>query len=87
MLTRRTVVGGAAAGATGSMLGGTSAFGQVRSVSPPVSQVQSEFLYFDDPVEEFRAHLRLERDLVEDQGTTLTWYNWIVFVIPGGRRP
>jgi len=86
MFTRRTIVG-AAAGATGSMLGGATAFGQVRSISPPVSQVQSEFLYFDDPVEEFRAHLRMERDLVEDQGTTLTWYNWIVFVIPGGRRP
>jgi len=86
MLTRRTVVG-AAAGATGSMLGSAAAIGQVRSVSPPVSQVKSEFLYFDDPVEELRAHLRMERDLVQDQGTTLTWYNWMVFVIPGGRRP
>ena len=86
MFTRRTIVG-AAAGATGSMLGGATALGQVRSISPPVSQVRSEFLFFDDPVEEFRAHLRIERDLVEDQGTTLTWYNWMVFVIPGGRRP
>ena len=38
-------------------------------------------------VEELRAHLRMERDLVEKQGSTLTWYHWIVFVIPGGQRP
>jgi len=60
---------------------------QLRSLTPPVSQVVSEFIYFEDPVEEFHAHLRMERDLVEDQGSTLTWYHWIVFVIPTDRRP
>jgi len=57
------------------------------SLSPPVSQVKSDFLYFDDPVAEFRAHMRIERDLVENQGSTITWYHWMVFIIPGGRRP
>jgi hypothetical protein len=72
MLSRRSFVS-AAAGATGTLLGGRTAQAQIaKSLSPPVSQVVSEFLYFDDPVEEFRAHMRIERDLVEDQGTTLT---------------
>ena len=87
MLSRRSFVS-AAAGATGTLIGGGAAQAQIaKSLAPPVSQVASEFLYFDDPVEEFRAHMRIERDLVEDQGTTLTWYHWMAFVIPGGRRP
>lgn len=87
MLSRRTLVG-SAIGAGGLLLGSAAARGQsLVSLSPPVSQTISEFLYFDDPVEEFQAHLRMERDLVEEQGSTLTWYHWIVFSIPGGRRP
>ena len=87
MPTRRRFMTAAGATAGGLLVGG-GAQGQIaRSVSPPVSQVVSEFLYFDDPVEEFRAHMRMERDLVAEQGTTLTWYHWMVFVIPGGRRP
>lgn len=87
MLTRRGFVS-AAAGATGTLLTSATARAQTASsLSPPVSQVVSEFLEFDDPVEEFRAHMRMERDLAEDQGTTLTWYQWMAFVIPGGRRP
>ena len=87
MVTRRKFVS-AAAGATGTLLAGAAAPAQTpRPISTTVSQVVSEFLYFDDPVEEFRAHMRMERDLVEQQGTTLTWYHWIVFIIPGGRRP
>jgi hypothetical protein len=31
--------------------------------------------------------MRIERDLVEDEGSTITWYHWMVFMIPGGRRP
>ena len=87
MLTRRGFVS-AAAGATGTLIGSTAAQSQIpKSIAPPVSQVVSEFLYFDDPVEEFRAHMRMERDLAEEQGTTLTWYHWMLFIIPGGRRP
>lgn len=77
-----------AAGATSALIGAKTAVAQdLVSVSPPISQVTSEFLYFEDPVEEFRAHFRMGRDLVEDQGSTLTWYHWMVFAIPGGRRP
>jgi hypothetical protein len=87
MLTRRNFVS-ATAGATGTLLGGAAVQAQMpKSLTPPVSQVVSEFIHFDDPVEEFRAHMRMGRDLVEDQGMTLTWYHWMAFVIPGGRRP
>ena len=54
---------------------------------PKLSQLMSEILTFDDPVEEFRQHLRIERGLVEEEGSTLTWYNWIAFVVPEGRAP
>ncbi len=87
MVTRRNALS-TAAGATGALLTGQRAQAQtVKSLSPPVGQTVSEFLQFDDPAEEFRAHMRIERDLVADQGATLTWYHWMVFVIPGGRRP
>ena len=80
-VTSTTAVAGALAGA-----GGAQAQDLV-STSPLVAQVESEFLYFDDPEEEFRAHMRIERDLAEDFGETITWYHWMVFIIPGGRRP
>lgn len=87
MVTRRHALS-AAAGATGALLGGSTVQSQThKSISTPVSQVTSEFVYFDDPVDEFRAQFRMGRDLVEEQGSTLTWYHWMVFVIPGGRRP
>ncbi len=87
MVTRRRFVS-SAAGATGALLGSGALQAQAQqSRHPSVSKVVSEFIYFDDPVEEFRAHMRMERDLVEQQGTTLTWYHWMVFIIPGGRRP
>ena len=87
MVSRRDALS-IAFGATGAVLGGQSAQSQtLTSLSPPTSQVTSEFIYFDDPADEFRAQFRMGRDLVEDQGSTLTWYHWMVFVIPGGRRP
>lgn len=87
MFSRRGLVRSAAA-AAGALAGTRSAVTQdLVSLVPPVSQVRSEFLHYDDPVAEFRAHMRIERDLVEAQGSTITWYHWIVFVIPGGRRP
>ena len=87
MITRRNLIS-AAAGATGAAIGSSAVSAAMpRSIVPPVSGVTSEFLFFDDPVEEFRAHMRMERDLVEDQGSTITWYHWITFMIPVGRRP
>jgi len=88
MFTRRNFVTSTAAAAGAIAGAGSSAKAQnLTSVSPPIAQVESEFLYFDDPVEEFRAHMRIERDLAETEGSTITWYHWMVFVIPGGRRP
>jgi hypothetical protein len=87
MTTRRSFVSSTAV-AAGALAASSGAQSQsLVSLSPPVSQVDSEFLTFDDPVEEFRADFRMGRDLVEDEGSTITWYNWMVFVIPGGRRP
>lgn len=86
MLSRRGFVAGSAAGALTASLSSAKAQ-ELKSLAPPISQVQSEFLYFDDPVDEFRAHMRIERDLVEDEGSTITWYHWMVFMIPGDRRP
>ena len=65
-VTSSAAVAGAMAGVgAGAGAGAKSAQAQnLVSLSPPVSQVESEFLYFDDPVEEFRAHMRIERDLV-----------------------
>ncbi len=88
MFSRRNFVTSSTAGAAGALAGAGTANAQtLTSLNPPVAQVESEFLYFDDPVEELKAHLRIERDLVEDVGETFTWYHWMVFVIPGGRRP
>lgn len=88
MFSRRNFVTSTAAAGAGALAGAGNAQAQtLTSLAPPISQVQSEFLYFDDPVEEFRQHLRIERDLVEDEGDTITWYHWIVFMIPGDRRP
>jgi hypothetical protein len=52
-----------------------------------LSQITSEALFFDDPDEAFRQHMRIERALVDTEGTHLTWYNWIAFVIAEGRSP
>lgn len=85
MITRRKFV---ASTAVGALAGAGSASAQsLISLDPPISQVNSEFLYFDDPVKEFRAHMRIERDLVKKQGSTLTWYHWMVFMIPASGRP
>ncbi|MFT4939850.1 MAG: hypothetical protein ACI88A_002899 [Paraglaciecola sp.] len=46
-----------------------------------VAKVKSDFIFFDDPVAKLHNHLRMERDLAE-QSHTLTWYHWIVFMVP-----
>lgn len=51
-----------------------------------VAKVRSEFLHFDDPVAKLHAHLRLERTLAEES-STLTWYHWVVFMVPKTRAP
>lgn len=85
MITRRQFVNSTAVGA---LAGAKSASAQTLvSLEPTISQVNSKFLSYDNPVEEFRAHMRIERDLVKKQGSTITWYHWMVFMIPGNRRP
>lgn len=64
---------------------------EVRPVLPAsrehmIDKVQSEFLFFDDPVAKLHAHLRLERDLGE-QTYTITWYHFVVFIVPVTQAP
>lgn len=42
---------------------------------------------FETSVDEFEAHFRMERDLVAEEGTTLAWYHWLAYVIPGVSAP
>ena len=87
MINRRTLLSGTA-GAAGALVGSRTLQAQMpRSISPPVSPVISEFIEFEDPAAEFRAHMRMARDLVEDEGSTITWYHWMTFMIPVGQRP
>ena len=51
-----------------------------------IAKVRSEFLHFDDPVAKLHARLRVERNLAEES-FTLTWYHWIVFVVPAKSAP
>lgn len=87
--------GFATAGAAAA-LGGLGAAGAEASIIVPrgkpagdmaLSRVSSEFMFFEDSDEAFRQHLRMERDLVESQGKTLTWYHWLAFAIIEGRSP
>lgn len=86
----RRLFAGAALGAIGGAVGASPARAtivQPRGGTMALSKVVSEYLRFEDEDEAFRQHLRIERDLVDSQGTTLTWYNWIAYVIAEGRSP
>ena len=90
MISRRSFVGSAAAlSAGGAMLGsGPAAATKARSGHwPDNPTMTSLFVGFDDPIEEFEAHFRIERDLVDYQGTALTWFYWMVYMVPGDRPP
>lgn len=89
---RRELMLAALAGIGATLAG--PAFPAVQATSPvpmasnehKVAQVRAEFLHFEDPVAKLHAHLRLERTLAEES-TTLTWYNWVVFMVPKVRPP
>ncbi|WP_394728645.1 hypothetical protein [Altererythrobacter sp. GH1-8] len=87
---RRSMLGGMGALAGAGLMSGTAASAKHHSGPkhwPETSKMTSSFVEFDDPIEEFEAHFRIERDLVEDQGTALTWYYWMVYMVPGDRPP
>lgn len=50
-------------------------------------QVRSTFMTFDDPVKEFEAHFRFERDLQPEQGTAVSWYYWTAYIVPDNSAP
>jgi hypothetical protein len=87
---RRSLLGGMSALAGAGMAGGTLGHSVPAAAAhkmPRSTKVQTRFLEFDDPVEEFEAHFRMERDLVENQGTALTWFYWMLYLVPGDRPP
>lgn len=49
--------------------------------------VTSELMTYDDEVEKFKAHFRIERDLAETQGECVAWYHWIAYVVPENSAP
>lgn len=85
---RREVLRTALAGVGASLLPGAAAAVPLTSPTKEhsIAKVRSEFLHFDDPVAKLHAHLRLERTLAEES-TTLTWYHWIVFMVPEVKAP
>jgi hypothetical protein len=50
-------------------------------------QVRSTFMTFDDPIKEFEAHFRFERDLQPEQGTAISWYYWTAYIVPENSAP
>lgn len=92
LASRRELLAAALAGIGASVLPNPAAD---ASPLPPVpatpderkvAKVRSEFLHFDDPVAKLHAHLRVERNLAEES-STLTWYHWIVFMVPVTQAP
>lgn len=66
--------------------GGVPVPGASTAGSRRAGPTTSRFLTFSDPVDEFRAHFRFERDL-RDESQVVTWYHFTVFAVPEGARP
>ena len=92
MCTRRSLLAAGLSGVGASLLQASGATAQSTLPLPATpdehltSQVRSEFLLFDDPVARLHAHLRMERRLAEES-YTITWYHFIVFMIPVTMAP
>ena len=84
MFDRRTALT-AMAGLPVLAAAGSAAAQLPDSLTP--APVETELLSFPDAVAKFRAHFRMERDLVESEGTCLAWYYWIAYVVPLGGAP
>jgi hypothetical protein len=57
------------------------------SAAQAANPIRSEFRFFADDAEAFRAHFRFERDLVDAKGETVTWYHFVVYAVADGVRP
>jgi hypothetical protein len=91
--SRRELLAAALAGVGATLVAGPAGAvdpTETRTAGTPaehgVAKVRSQFLHFDDPVAKLHAHLRLERTLGEET-STLTWYHWVVFMVPKVRPP
>jgi len=85
-MDRRQALAGLA-GVTAAGLTGVPPAVAASPTSMAHGKVETTFLDFDDPVERFEAHFRMERDLVEEQGSNLTWYFWLAYIVPEGSSP
>jgi hypothetical protein len=89
---REVILGAVAAGVGAAMMPNAMAQSVVPVLPTPppqkygVAKVTSEFLIFDDPVAKLHAQLRMGRDLAE-QSDTITWYHWMVFMVPVTEAP
>lgn len=78
---RMTLMGMAGIPLTGMAAAGPS------PMPSAVPQVETELMPYADDVEKFKAHFRMERDLVEEEGTCLAWYYWIAYAVPDNSAP
>ncbi|OYY72564.1 hypothetical protein [Sphingomonas sp. 28-63-12] len=87
---RRAMLGGVTAMA-GVALADTVNSAHAKISKRPLARhshkIETRFVEFANPIEEFEAHFRMERDLVESQGTALTWYHWLLYLVPGDQSP
>ena len=89
---RRALLGGLVAGMAGAAA--ATAWPATAEAASAVSHahgaaavpIESRFLRFSDPLEEFRAHFRFERDL-RDASHVVSWYHFTVFAVPENSRP
>ncbi|MEZ5457803.1 MAG: hypothetical protein R3E65_00330 [Steroidobacteraceae bacterium] len=87
--TRRTVLAGAPLAAvalgTATTAIATRADAAVRAEAKDRRADEDGFIHFADEREKFRALFRLERDL-RDEGTTLSTYQFVTYIVPHGER-
>jgi hypothetical protein len=86
--TRRAVLAAmplAAAGVAGVASVAAAAEPSMPAATGPRSADEDGFIHFADEREKFRALFRLERDL-RDEGTTLSTYQFVTYIVPHGER-
>jgi hypothetical protein len=86
--TRRAVLAGMPLAAAGFMTAAATAAGvDSPALAATADRAADEdgFIHFADAREKFKALFRLERDL-RDEGTTLSTYQFVTYIVPHGER-
>ena len=82
-IARRSLITGGAAGALAAVAGPGAAMTPVPAGG---GRIQSRFMTFPTPEDEFIAHFRFERDL-KPESQALTWYHFTIFAVSPEQRP